>query len=282
MPKITTTATRTLALALALTVCAGCSSSPTPSTQTEAPHALSVLHYEDVDWTPLNPARGDNSPRAGTLWGDRSADVATGFLVQFRDGFSSPPHIHNVSYRGIVISGLIHNDDPDAAKMWMPAGSYWTQPKGEAHITAAKGSMNMAYIEIDEGPYRVHATDAAFESAERPVNIDASNIVWLDSGGGAQIAYLWGKQGPGHTSGVLLKLPKHFNGTFNNDASHTRGVVIRGQLKLQTTRQPGSHSLNAGSAFDLPEAFTLPVSNSSDHECIIYIRSDGALTVSGS
>lgn len=278
MPKITTTTTS--ALALAAIVCAGCSSAPSTSRTPEASHALAVLHYQDVDWTPLNPARGEYSPKAGTLWGDRGVDVATGFLVQFKDGFSSPPHIHNVSYRGIVISGLIHNDDPSAAKMWMPAGSYWTQPKGEAHITAAKGSMNMAYIEIDEGPYLVHPTDQAFDSGERPVNIDASNIVWLDSGGGAQIAHLWGKQGPGHARGVLIKLPKQFNGAFSSDASHTRGVVIQGQLDLQPTSQPGSVSLNAGSAFDLPEAFTLPVSNSSDQECIIYIRSDGTPAVS--
>lgn len=278
MPKTTFMATSIIALALI--ACAGCSSTPSTDSPANASHALDVLHYQDVNWTPLNPARGDNSPRAGTLWGDRSADVATGFLVRFKDGFSSPPHIHNVSYRGIVISGLIHNDDPSAAEMWMPAGSYWTQPKGEAHITAAKGSMNMAYIEIDEGPYLVHPTEQAFDDGERPVNIDASNIVWLDSVGGSQISYLWGKHKQGHSNGVLVKLPKRFDGTISSTGSLTRGVVIQGQLDLRPTDQSESESLEPGSAFQRPDAFTLRVSNSTDQECIVYIRSDGMLTIS--
>ncbi|MEM6756041.1 MAG: DUF4437 domain-containing protein, partial [Planctomycetota bacterium] len=80
---------------------------------------VEVIPASEVNWTALNPARGDESPKAATLWGDRGADEATGFLVEFVDGFSSPPHIHNVTYRGVVISGLVHNDDPDAATMWM-------------------------------------------------------------------------------------------------------------------------------------------------------------------
>ncbi|MCG8600560.1 MAG: DUF4437 domain-containing protein, partial [Verrucomicrobiales bacterium] len=89
-----------------------------------------IVTASEVNWTPLNAARGDASPQAGTLWGDRAGEPQTGFLVKFADGFSSPPHIHNVTYRGVVISGQIHNDDPDAAEMWMPAGSFWTQPAG--------------------------------------------------------------------------------------------------------------------------------------------------------
>lgn len=112
-----------------------------------------LLLFSDIEWSPLNPARGDNSPLAGNIWGDRTKEGATGFLVQFKKGFSSPPHIHNVTYRGIVLSGEVHNDDPEAANMWMPAGSYWTQPAGEAHITSAAGDFNMAYIEIQNGPY---------------------------------------------------------------------------------------------------------------------------------
>ena len=35
----------------------------------------------------------------------------------------------------------------------MPAGSFWTQPAGEVHITSARGQETIAYVEIDEGPY---------------------------------------------------------------------------------------------------------------------------------
>lgn len=107
-----------------------------------------------VEWGPLNPARGDASPRAGTFWGDRTGSGPSGFRVVFADGLSSPSHIHNVSYRGVVISGLIHNDDPDADEMWLPRGSFWTQPAGEAHVTAAAGSRNVAHIEIEKADRR--------------------------------------------------------------------------------------------------------------------------------
>lgn len=257
---------------------AGCASNQNRSGHTT--ESLTIQHFSQVEWTPLNPARGDNSPRAGTLWGDRSADVATDFLVQFKDGFSSPPHIHNVSYRGIVIRGLIHNDDPDAAKMWMPAGSYWTQPKGESHITAAKGSMNMAYIEIDEGPYLVHPTEQAFESGQRPVNIDASNIVWLDSTGGTQIAHLWGRYKQGHSNGILIKLPSNFNGIISTKSPLTRAIVIQGQLRMQFSNQSDHESLKTCSALESHGAFKLSVSSSAEQDCVIYVRSEGTFIVS--
>ena len=48
-----------------------------------------------------------------------------------------------------------------AKEMWMPAGSFWTQPRGESHITAASGDSNVAYIEIEDGPYLVRPVDDA-------------------------------------------------------------------------------------------------------------------------
>ena len=68
-----------------------------------------VILASEVKWEKLNPARGDKSPQAGTLWGDRKGAVPTGFLAKFVDGSSSPPHIHNATYRAVVISGRIHN-----------------------------------------------------------------------------------------------------------------------------------------------------------------------------
>ena len=141
----------------------------------------SVLATDDIEWGLLNPLRGDASPRAADLWGDRTKDMATGMLVKFNKGFSSPPHIHNISYRGIVIEGLMHNDDPAAEKMWLPAGSFWTQPAGEIHITAANARDNTIYLEIDSGPYLVLSAEKAFDNGERPVNMDERNLVWLDS-----------------------------------------------------------------------------------------------------
>ncbi len=157
-----------------------------------------VLLSSKIVWEKLNPARGDQSPQAGTIWGDRKGTVATGFLVKFIDGFSSPPHIHNVMYRAVVVKGLVYNDDPNAENMWMQPGSFWTQPSGESHITSAKGKKNIALVEIDKGPYLVKSITETFDNKERPINIDASNIVWLnnmetnwiDSKSKAQISFL--------------------------------------------------------------------------------------------
>ena len=32
---------------------------------------IKIVSIKDVNWEKLNPARGDKSPQAGTLWGDR-------------------------------------------------------------------------------------------------------------------------------------------------------------------------------------------------------------------
>jgi len=241
-----------------------------------------VMSVSEVIWEQLNPARGDKSPQAGTLWGDRKGAVATGFLVKFVDGFSSPPHIHNVSYRGVVIKGLIHNDDPSAAEMWMPTGSFWTQPKGEVHITAAKGQTNVAFIEIEKSPYLVKPPRQAFDSGERPVNVDVSNLVWLDASNnnrlkqakGVQIAFLWGKPQDAQLNGTLLKLPAGFTGEIHSHGSIFRAVVIQGQTQYRMS-ETELKTLEAGSYFSSKGKSVHPISSHSGTENLIYVRTNG-------
>ncbi len=245
------------------------------NSQFETP--LKILPVAEVEWEQLNPARGDRSPKAGTLWGNRQNAVPTGFLAQFVDGFSSPPHIHNATYRAVVISGLIHNDDPAAAPMWMPAVSFWTQPAGEVHVTSAKGTYNIALVEIDEGPYLVMPTEDAFDSAERPVNIDASNIVWIDENSrtpfplGPQIAYLWGSMKEGASNGTFIKLPARFSGNLHSYGSVFHAVIISGQLQHSSS---GTHALDPGSYFG-SEGTALHAVSSVDGEVIIYVHTNG-------
>ncbi|MEM8995795.1 MAG: DUF4437 domain-containing protein [Acidobacteriota bacterium] len=229
-----------------------------------------------VQWEALNPARGDQSPKAGTLWGDRDGEVPTGFLAQFVDGFSSPPHIHNVTYRAVVIDGLIHNDDPDAAKMWMPAGSFWTQPEGESHITAAKGERNVALVEIDTGPYLVRPPEDHFDSGERPINVVPSNIVWVDVPGtadhaeGPQIAYLWGGLESDRENGTFLKLPAGWSGSIHTQAPTFRAVVVKGELRH--ARHPDG-ALPPGSYFGSTGDATHALTSASGS--LIYLRTVG-------
>lgn len=240
-----------------------------------------VFLSSNIEWTPLNPARGDASPRAGTIWGDREKEVPSGFLVKFKEGFSSPPHIHNITYRGTVIQGLIHNDDAEAAKMWMPAGSFWTQPAGAPHITAAKAEENMAYIEIDRGPYLVMPTDEAFDEGERPLNLDASNVVWVDATddeNAPQIAYLWGNPQNGEAYGSHVKLPAGFSGRIESEGSVFRAVVISGELAYTLPDAEAATTLDVGSSFSSTAAAEHTMTSGT--ETILYVRSNGAFSFS--
>lgn len=251
--------------------------------------ASEVVLLSEVAWEALNPARGDQSPRAGTLWGDRNGSGPTGFLVEFVDGFSSPPHIHNVSYRGVVIHGRIHNDDPGAVPMWMPPGSFWTQPKGEPHITAATGSRNLVYVEIEDGPYLVRPPDEAFDAGERPINVDASNLVWVDasilgspgtptSSVEPEVAFLWGDPLDDHPSGTMLRLPVGFSGALRSQGSTLRVVVVEGQPRHRVPGADGDVILEPGSGFrSTGEA--AHVISSEGEDCILYVRAGGRYEV---
>ncbi|EDY80755.1 hypothetical protein VDG1235_372 [Verrucomicrobiia bacterium DG1235] len=251
---------------------------------------VETIQASEVDWTHLNPKRGDLAPKAGTLWGDRNSDQPTGFLLKPSDGFESPPHIHNVSYRGVVIGGRIHNDDPDAAEMWMPAGSFWTQPKGEVHITAAEGSNSLAYIEIEEGPYLVRPSEQAFDSGERPVNVDPSNIVWLTPSdltwisqgehireNAPAIAYLWGSTGTGELNGTFLKLPADFTGTLHTGSDSLQAVVVKGQLTHQVEGKTNTSQLAPGSYFTSTDE--TEHSLITEAETTLYLRTEGSYKI---
>ena len=239
-----------------------------------------VILQSEIIFNDLNPARGDQSPKAGDVWGDRQKDGPTGFLFKPTDGFSSPPHIHNVSYRGVVIRGLIHNDDANAENMWMPAGSFWTQPKGNVHITSAKGEDTLAYIEIDEGPYLVMSSEEEFHTKEVAINVDQTNMIWLDSSnvkwinqGGAQVAFLWGNPNGKQLRGNLIKLPAGFKGSIKTKANEFRAILVEGQLTH------GKKVLNPGSYFSSKNAAKHKISCLAQSECLIYLRTDSKFKI---
>lgn len=272
----------------------GCLSPHLVAEAEEQAAEVTVVLRSELDWEHLNPKRGDLAPKAGTLWGDRNGTGATGFLLKPSDGFESPPHIHNVSYRGVVIQGAIHNDDPDAGAMWMPAGSYWTQPKGHVHITAAQGADALAYIEINEGPYLVMPSEEAFDSGERPINMDERNVFWLGADelrwipaaeqdaatGGAEVAYLWGTREAGELRGLLLRLPPGFAGKLKSAGRVLHAVVVAGETAYEgdtekTVLEPGSYLGTHGTA-------VVALTTGAESGSTLYIRTDGPLDLLGS
>lgn len=244
-----------------------------------------VILSSEIDWEQLNPARGDKSPQAGTIWGDRKGTAPTGFLAKFVDGFSSPPHIHNVTYRAVVIKGKIHNDDPNAENMWMTPGSFWTQPEGESHITSAQGQENIALVEIDHGPYLVKPLDEAFDNGERPINIDASNIVWLNHtktnwiapDTKAEMSFLW--QDQNNHQGLFIKLPKAFKGKLVTNGDVLHAVIIQGDLNYTLPQTNEIQTLDAGSYFTSNKDAIHSVSNTSQNDVILYIRTNGHINM---
>ena len=225
-------------------------------------------------WQPLNPARGDKSPKAANLWGDLRKDEATGFLVQFVDGFSSPPHVHNITYRGVVIDGLVYNDDPDAAKLWMGPGSYWVQPAGDVHITAASGGLGLAYIEIESGPYLVRPPEQAFDSEDRVLNVLAERIRWRRDDMGFETVRPWGEAKRGSVERVLVRMPGGFSGSLTTDGLF-RGVVVRGAV---THSDRASQALAPGSYFESgPSVHGLRCD--SNEACVLYYRTDGEVRI---
>jgi len=263
------------------------------STQVTSEPTSNVVLTTEIKWTPLNPARGDKGPMAGTLWGDRTGSGPSGFLVKFVDGFSSPPHIHNITYRGVVISGLVHNDDPNAEEAWMPSGSFWTQAAGEVHITAAKGSNNIAYIEIEKSPYLVLPTNEAFNSIDKSVNVEKSNIVWLDASNSKwikqpkntavedapKVAFLWGKPQDNQLNGALVSLPSGFSGKILSKNSIFRGVIVQGQVQYQVKGKTDNNTLEPGSYFSSDKEVVHQISIDEGKDCIIYIRSKDMFNV---
>ncbi len=278
-------------LTAACTSLKGASDSTVPKSAAES--TTEVVLKSEVAWTYLNPARGDKAPMAGTLWGDRSGRGPTGFLLKPKDGFQSPPHIHNISYRGVVIRGFIHNDDPNAEVMWMPAGSFWTQPRGEVHITAAKGPDILAYIEIEKGPYLVLPSQEAFRNRESPINVDISNIVWLNasdttwidqpemqaSANGPKMAFLWGNPQDGQLNGTLVKLPSGFTGKIRSHGSTFRAVIIQGQPQYHVPSENDVKILEPGSYFSSKGVSVHQISSKAEENSIIYVRTDGKYNV---
>lgn len=243
-----------------------------------------VVSAENVKWGYLNPARDDKSPGAADLWGNRTKDTATGMLVRFNKGFESPPHIHNITYRGIVIEGEMHNDDPTAAKMWMPTGSFWTQPAGEDHTTAANDKTNLIYLEIDEGPYLVKPSKEHFDNGERPVNLHIDNMVWLYKSDVANITakgvsatYLWGNTDSVY--GTLVKLPRGFEGSITSSGDEFKAVVIKGNVEYTQKSNAKATLLNAGSYIESTTPAEHEVRNVSDDDTIVYIRTSSKYLV---
>ena len=163
----------------------------------------------------------------------------------------------------------------------IPTGSFWTQPAGESHVTAADGQGNLIYLEIDSGPYLVLSSEKAFDNGERSINIDERNLVWLSTKdvkwlkeGALQIAYLWGE--PHLANGSFLKLPAGFKGTIKND-HELKAVLVRGKATHQWNNVKTKTVLSPSSFFSSKTKGEHKIN--AETEIVLYINSNGRYTV---
>lgn len=274
-----------------LTLMSACTDAGSISYADEQKQSVTVMTADQVSYQPLNPTRGDASPQAGVLWGDITKDVPSGMLLKFAEGFSSPPHIHNITYRAVVIDGEIHNDDPDAVNMWMGPGTFWTQPAGEVHITSARpGVGGTGFLEILEGPYLVQPGDKAFDNGERPLNLVSSNMVWMssdemnwiqkgNSAQGPEATLLWGDLSDGKLSGSMLKLPQGYKADLSTNGGDLKAVVIQGDVVHSVESVTEQSEISSGGYFASAEGVTHSLKCDTKSECMIYVRTEGSYLV---
>ncbi len=250
--------------------------------------SIEVITRDDFELIPLNPLRGDASPKAGVLWGDLRKDVATGALIQFADGFSSPPHIHNITYRAVVIDGVVHNDDPKAAMFWMEPGSFWTQPAGETHITAVGPGGGLAFLEIESGPYLVRPSEEAFDNGERPINTEARNIVWLTAAdttwitgsAGSEIAFLWGEPRDGVRNGSFVRVQPDAQARLHTGGTPLRLVLAMGEMTHAVDDLSAVQTLTSGSYVGSEGEVSHRVTCTGAEPCLLYVSATGTYRVS--
>ncbi len=143
----------------------------------------------------------------------------------------------------------------------------------------------MAFLDIQEGPYLVKPTSEAFDNGERPVNVDKTNIVWLNAKdiewisnkSKVQTAFLWGSHKDNQLRATLLKLPAGFKGKIKNLSQNFRAVVISGGISHQFSKKEDKKKLNAPSYFGAEENGTSIIS--AEKETVLYIRSNGKCKV---
>jgi hypothetical protein len=169
--------------------------------------------------------------------------------------------------------------------MWMPTGSFWAQPAGGVHITAATGNDILAYIEIEKGPYLVLPVEKAFESEDEPINVLESNIVWSDPSGapasanGPAVARLWGDPLDAQPSGTLLKLPAGSSGVVRSHGTSLQAVVIEGRPSLRVPGETDGVTLEPGSFFSSKGESVHRLSTEAEGESVVYVRVQGTFDV---
>jgi len=138
----------TVVLAAALAATASLVAAAAPETQASVNIPVTRIQFGP---TGVKDAKGLEL-LAGPVYGDLGKGPH-GTFIRMPAGFVSPVHNHTGAYWGIVISGVAANGLPGAPDVQLPAGSYWYQKGGEAHVTKCLAAHECLFFISQDTPF---------------------------------------------------------------------------------------------------------------------------------
>jgi beta-alanine degradation protein BauB len=90
--------------------------------------------------------------KAAAAYGDSSRG-AHGTFLKMPGGFVSPVHTHSSDEWGAVIAGVFANGKPGSQDILLPAGSYFFQKAGEAHVSRCVSENECIIFLSQNGKY---------------------------------------------------------------------------------------------------------------------------------
>lgn len=77
--------------------------------------------------------------------------------IKLPGGTVSPVHTHTADYYGVVISGVVANEQtPAGPDRPLPPGSYWYQRGGEPHVTKCISPTECLFFVTSSGSFDIH------------------------------------------------------------------------------------------------------------------------------
>ena len=76
-----------------------------------------------------------------------------GTFIKMPAGYVSPTHTHIEDYWAVVVSGAMVNKEPDGPDVRLPAGSYYFQKGGEAHVTKCLSTEGCIFFVSQNGKF---------------------------------------------------------------------------------------------------------------------------------
>lgn len=235
---------------------------------------ISIVVEEDVAFIKISPFA-----RFGSGQGDFTTGAHGTFGI-FGAAQASPPHTHSGRYYAVVLEGGEMNNPfgTEEAAPTLPAGSFWSVPADEEHVTACLDPNQ-------ECNFFFHAP-AAFDffpleslTEERS---DVAQAIPLDELSFSELdpfeatAVVWGepKSGP---FGLIARVEAGENtGDFASRNGFTL-VPVSGELEI--AEGDAETSLLVGALLEVEANTPLNIDCASNADCIFYLFSDQLLDI---